>query len=124
MIKRFDECDRMSQIIVFDKYFKTAGQVAFEPSGDIKKQTKEALAELDALFEKIGANKGDLIQIQIWLANMQDFDAMNEIYDAWIKNYPKPVRACVGSALAEGLFGRNSSFWKAKRELKILSSKF
>ncbi|EAJ1291311.1 RidA family protein, partial [Campylobacter jejuni] len=23
MIKRFDECDRMSQIIVFDKYFKT-----------------------------------------------------------------------------------------------------
>lgn len=28
MIKRFDECDRMSQIIVFDKYFKTAGQVA------------------------------------------------------------------------------------------------
>ncbi len=24
MIKRFDECDRMSQIIVFDKYFKTA----------------------------------------------------------------------------------------------------
>lgn len=46
MIKRFDECDRMSQIIVFDKYFKTAGQVAFEPSGDIKKQTKEALAEL------------------------------------------------------------------------------
>ncbi|EOY2934448.1 RidA family protein, partial [Campylobacter jejuni] len=27
MIKRFDECDRMSQIIVFDKYFKTAGQV-------------------------------------------------------------------------------------------------
>ncbi len=79
MIKRFDECDRMSQIIVFDKYFKTAGQVAFEPSGDIKKQTKEALAELDTLFEKIGACKGDLIQIQIWLANMQDFDAMNEI---------------------------------------------
>ena len=51
MIKRFDECDRMSQIIVFDKYFKTAGQVAFEPSGDIKKQTTEVLAELDALFE-------------------------------------------------------------------------
>lgn len=34
MIKRFDECDRMSQIIVFDKYVKTAGQVAFKPSGD------------------------------------------------------------------------------------------
>ncbi|EAL9347589.1 RidA family protein [Campylobacter jejuni] len=114
MIKRFDECDRMSQIIVFDKYFKTAGQVAFESSGDIKKQTKEALAELDALFEKIGANKGDLIQIQIWLANMQDFDAMNEIYDAWIKNYPKPVRACVGSALAEGYLVEIQAFGKLR----------
>lgn len=86
----------------------------FEPSGDIKKQTKEALAELDALFEKIGANKGDLIQIQIWLANMQDFDAMNEIYDAWIKNYPKPVRACVGSALAEGYLVEIQAFGKLR----------
>ncbi|EAJ7166662.1 RidA family protein [Campylobacter jejuni] len=83
MIKRFDECDRMSQIIVFDKYFKTAGQVAFEPSGDIKKQTKEALAELDALFEKIGASKGDLIQIQIWLANMQDFCRRKNKISIW-----------------------------------------
>ncbi|ECT4085470.1 TPA: RidA family protein [Campylobacter jejuni] len=106
MIKRFDECDRMSQIIVFDKYFKTAGQVAFEPSGDIKKQTKEALAELDALFEKIG--EGDLIQIQIWLAKM------NEIYDAWIKNYPKSVRACVGSALAEGYLVEIQAFGKLR----------
>ncbi|EDP3733581.1 RidA family protein [Campylobacter jejuni] len=105
MIKRFDECDRMSQIIVFDKYFKTAGQVAFEPSGDIKKQTKEALAELDTLFEKIGACKGDLIQIQIWLANMQDFDAMN---------YPKPIRACVGSALAEGYLVEIQAFGKLR----------
>lgn len=83
-------------------------------AGDIKKQTKEALAELDALFEKIGANKGDLIQIQIWLANMQDFDAMNEIYDAWIKNYPKPVRACVGSALAEGYLVEIQAFGKLR----------
>lgn len=86
----------------------------FEPSGDIKKQTKEALAELDALFEKIGASKGDLIQIQILLANMQDFDAMNEIYDAWIKNYPKPVRACVGSALAEGYLVEIQAFGKLR----------
>ncbi|EAH9466220.1 RidA family protein [Campylobacter jejuni] len=86
----------------------------FEPSGDIKKQTKEALAELDALFEKIGASKGDLIQIQIWLANMQDFDATNEIYDAWIKNYPKPVRACVGSALAEGYLVEIQAFGKLR----------
>lgn len=46
MIKRFDECDRMSQIIVFDKYFKTAGQVAFEPSGDIKNKLKKRLQNL------------------------------------------------------------------------------
>lgn len=42
------ECRKLLFLI---NNFKTAGQVAFEPSGDIKKQTKEVLAELDALFE-------------------------------------------------------------------------
>ncbi|EOZ7212796.1 Rid family hydrolase, partial [Campylobacter jejuni] len=50
----------------------------------------------------------------IWLANMQDFDAMNETYDAWIKNYPKPVRACVGSALAEGYLVEIQAFGKLR----------
>lgn len=45
---------------------------------------------------------------------MKDFDAMNEIYDAWIKNYPKPVRVCVGSALAEGYLVEIQAFGKLR----------
>lgn len=79
----------------------------------LKNKPKKCLQNL-MLYLKIGASKGDLIQIQIWLANMQDFDAMNEIYDAWIKNYPKPVRACVGSALAEGYLVEIQAFGKLR----------
>ncbi|MGH2327116.1 RidA family protein [Campylobacter taeniopygiae] len=112
MIKRYDECQRMSQIVVYDGYFKTAGQVAFNPKGDIKKQTQEALQEIELLIKKIGANKNSLIQIQIWLANIDDFEAMNEIYDEWIKDYAKPVRACVQSILAEGYLIEIQAFGK------------
>lgn len=53
MIKRFDECDRMSQIIVFDKYFKTAGQVAFEPLAEIlKNKPKKHLQNLMLCLKK------------------------------------------------------------------------
>ncbi|MBZ7932681.1 RidA family protein [Campylobacter sp. RM10543] len=93
-------------------YFTTAGQVAFDPKGDIKKQTKEALEEIELLLKKIGADKNSLMQIQIWLSNMEDFEAMNEIYDEWIKEYAKPVRACVQSILAESYLIEIQAFGK------------
>ena len=84
MIKRFDECDRILINILKpqDKWLLNLAEI-------LKNKPKKCLQNL-MLYLKIGASKGDLIQIQIqiWLANMQDFDAMNEIYDAWIKNYP------------------------------------
>lgn len=87
MIKHFDECDRMSQIIVFDNILRLQDKWLLNLAEILKNKPKKCLQNL-MLYLKIGASKGDLIQIQIWLANMQDFDAMNEIYDAWIKNYP------------------------------------
>ncbi|CAN7598401.1 Rid family hydrolase [Aminobacter sp. LjRoot7] len=36
----------------------------------------------------------------IWISDTRDFDAMNEVYDAWVAQGFQPVRACVESALA------------------------
>ncbi len=103
MIKRFDECDRILINILKpqDKWLLNLAEI-------LKNKPKKCLQNL-MLYLKIGASKGDLIQIQIWLANMQDFDAMNEIYDAWIKNYPM-----VGSALAEGYLVEIQAFGKLR----------
>ncbi|MNG33341.1 putative aminoacrylate peracid reductase RutC [compost metagenome] len=40
------------------------------------------------------------MRVQIWLADMRDFAAMNEVYDAWVGGELQPARACVGSQLA------------------------
>lgn len=102
MIKRYEQCDRMSQIIVHNNIFETAGQVGLDPNSNIKVQTKDALNEIDRLLKLINVNKSNITRIQIWLSNINDFDDMNEIYDDWIKDYSKPVRACVESKIAQG----------------------
>ncbi len=52
MIKRFDECDRMSQIIVFDKYFKTAGQGVLNLAEILKNKPKKHLQNLMLCLKK------------------------------------------------------------------------
>ena len=91
----------MSQIVVSGDFFETAGQVSL--ADGIKAQTKEALAQIDELLRLINADKSQLTRIQIWLSDMKaDFAAMNEIYDEWIKDVPKPVRVCVGAGFLDG----------------------
>ena len=101
MIKRFDEDHRMAQLVTAGDFFETAGQVSL--ANGICNQTRECLAQIDALLAKINADKTNITRIQIWLADMSaDFAAMNEVYDAWIKDFPKPARVCVGAGFLDG----------------------
>jgi enamine deaminase RidA (YjgF/YER057c/UK114 family) len=42
--------------------------------------------------------------VQIWLAHIDDFEAMNAVYDAWVDRANPPVRACVEARLAGSEF--------------------
>lgn len=102
-MKRFLEDERMSQVVLHDNgFFETAGQVCEDTKQDIKTQTKQSLDNIDEVLKSIGATKANISRIQIWLNDMSDFEAMNEVYDEWVKDIPKPVRACVGATLVEG----------------------
>ncbi|AUA33500.1 MULTISPECIES: RidA family protein [Pseudomonas] len=101
-IQRFGVGKRASQLVVAGDRFDTAGLVALVPEGsNIVEQTRCVLNQLESLLAKIGANKINLARIQIWLADMADFEEMNSVYDNWVGLNP-PVRACVGSQLASG----------------------
>lgn len=102
MIKRYEENHLMSQIICYQKCFETAGQIAKNPKADIQAQTRQALDSIDFLLEKIGVEKSNLTRIQMWMADISQFDLMNAIYQKWLEGYPKPVRACVQSGLIAG----------------------
>ena len=96
---------RMSQAVVHGDTVYTAGQVALKAPGESPaRQTEAILAAIDDLLEQAGTDKSKLLSASIWLADMNDFAAMNEIWDAWIVAGNTPARACVESRLAAPQF--------------------
>nr|WP_206376142.1 RidA family protein [Sneathiella chungangensis] len=89
----------MSQAVKHNQTIYLAGQVG-SPKGTIKEQTKEALEKVEKLLAAAGSEKSKILQATIWLASMNDFDAMNEVYDAWIDPNNPPARACGEAKLA------------------------
>ena len=104
-IERIDSGPRMSQVVVVGDLVFTAGQVAHGNAGrDVGSQTREILEGIDALLAKAGSDKSKVVSVNIWLAAIGDFDAMNVVYDAWVDKANPPVRACVEARLAGSEF--------------------
>jgi enamine deaminase RidA (YjgF/YER057c/UK114 family) len=78
-----------------------AGLVADDSSGDIKSQTTQVLAKIDRFLEQAGTDKSHITHVYVWLPNIDDFDAMNSVYDAWVARGHEPARACVEAKLAD-----------------------
>ncbi len=93
--------ENMHQLVIANGLVFSAGQVANDLSGDIKKQTAEVLAKVDALLMEAGTSRDKLIDTLVWLSDISDFEAMNEVWKEWLGNNNQPVRACVGAKLAD-----------------------
>lgn len=103
MINRMKTNARMSQIVTFPmdgEMVILAGQVADDRSADVAGQTRDVLAKIDALLAEAGASKESVVSASIWLKNIDDFDAMNSVWDGWVADGKAPARACVEAALA------------------------
>lgn len=100
MIKRFDVGARLSEMAVHQGVAYLAGQVPNNESLDIRGQTAEVLAAIDALLERAGSDKSRILMAQIYLADLADFDGMNEVWDAWVAPGSAPPRATVEARLA------------------------
>jgi enamine deaminase RidA (YjgF/YER057c/UK114 family) len=64
-------------------------------------QAREVLAQLEATLLKAGSTKERLLMCTIYLADMTDRSAFNEVWDDWLVPGTAPVRACVQVGLAE-----------------------
>ena len=100
-IQRFDVGPRMSEMAVHDGVAYLAGQVAADASLDIRGQTRQVLAAIDALLERAGSDKSKILRAQIFLADLADFAAMNAVWEAWVVAGQTPPRATVQAALAK-----------------------
>ncbi|MFK8331769.1 RidA family protein [Pseudomonas sp. BJa5] len=95
---------RYSLCVICEGRIETAGIVARDPEQGIGAQTRDVLQQLDDILAMALVDKSRLTRVQIWLADMADFEVMNEVYDAWVDRANPPVRACVGAALADSRY--------------------
>ena len=80
-----------------------SGQVGHDPAtgrlaeGGVAAQTEQALRNLAAVLEAAGRTLDDVVRVGVYLADMGDFAAMNEVYARWFEK-PYPARTTIGVA--------------------------
>ena len=99
-IKRINVGKRMSDVAVHNGVVYLAGHVADDTSKDVKGQTAQVLATIDRLLADAGSDKTRMLQVQIFLSDIANFPAMNEVWDAWVPQGHTPPRATIESRLA------------------------
>jgi len=98
VIKRFDVEGRFSDAIGFDNLVFISGQLG--EGKDIREQTINALAAVDAALSKAKSSKDRILECTIWLKDIErDYSEMNKVYDDWIAKDKPPTRACIEAKL-------------------------
>ncbi|WPE24337.1 RidA family protein [Shinella zoogloeoides] len=97
MIKRIQPGRRICQAVVANGTVTTSGITG--TGTDAEAQTRDILAQVDALLAEAGTNKSNLISATVWLRDVADFDAMNRAWDAWVDPANVPVRATIEARL-------------------------
>ena len=103
-ITRFHVGARLSETAVHNGTIYLAGQVPDDTSKDIRGQTAEVLAMVDRLLAEAGSDKSRILMTQIFLTDIADITAMNEVWDAWVPAGHTPPRATVQAQLANAAY--------------------
>ncbi len=104
-LKRIQVGDRNSKVVIHGDTVYLSGQVAHEAPGEsAAAQTRAILSRIDTLLSEAGTDKSKLISATIWLSDINTFDEMNEVWDAWVTPGETPARACVESKLGAPQF--------------------
>lgn len=89
-----------SQAIQVGNTIYCSGQIGIDPetgdlvSGNVGAETRQALDNIESVLKAAGASMDDVVQAQVFLSDLDDYDAMNEIYSSYFEDAP-PARAAV-----------------------------
>ncbi len=93
-----------SQAIVADGFVFVAGQACVNPRtnefeyGDIQSETRQTLKNIRAILEAAGSSLKEVVRVGVFLADLNDFAAMNEVYKQYFPE-DQPARTTVGVQL-------------------------
>ena len=89
-----------SQAVVAGGFVYAAGQLALDPHtgqlvpGDVRIQTKRVMENIKAILERAGSSLANVVKTTVFLRDLNDFGAMNEIYGSYFQEDP-PARSTV-----------------------------
>ena len=97
-----------SQAIEVNGFVYASGQLPIDPAtgafpeGGVQEQTSQSLLNVKAILEEAGLTLANVVKTTVYLADMGDFAAMNEIYSQFFSQ-PFPARSAVAvKALPKG----------------------
>jgi 2-iminobutanoate/2-iminopropanoate deaminase len=92
-----------SQAILSDNLLFVSGQIPIVPAtgqmltGDIQQQTKQVMANIQAILKEAGMDLSDIVKTSIFLSDLNNFDKVNETYAEYFIEAP-PARECIQAA--------------------------
>jgi len=95
-----------SPAIVADGFVFVAGQGPVNPQtnelelGDIRSETRRTLQNIQTILKAAGSSLADVVRVGVFLADMDDFAAMNDVYREFFPEAP-PARTTVGAQLPQ-----------------------
>lgn len=112
-IQRFGGNQRLSEAVIAGGLVFLAGQVPSNVQADMRGQTANVLTQIDQLLQECGTDKSKLVDALIFLPDLNDYAALNDVWDAWVPEGCAPSRACIQAALA-------NPEWKV--EIKVVAA--
>lgn len=97
-----------SQAVKVGDLLFTAGQIPLDPAtgkmieGDITAQAERVMENLKAVLEAAGSSMDNVVKTTVFLADLGDYAAMNEVYGRYVQNSPPARSAFQVAALPLG----------------------
>ena len=98
MIERIHTGERSSKIVKHNGVVYLTGQVSGGET--IQEQVRGCLQKVETLLAQAGSSKEQMLRVTIWLADMSDFQGLNEVWNEWVPAGHAPARACGQAKLA------------------------
>ena len=90
-----------SQAVAIDGWLYVAGQVPIDPAtgnwvkGDIAAQTERVLQNVQAILAAAGGGLQDVVKTTVYMADLEEFVAMNDVYARYFNDACPPARATI-----------------------------
>ncbi|HEY2411388.1 MAG TPA: RidA family protein [Pirellulaceae bacterium] len=101
-ITRIGESRRWSDVVIHAGVARWV-EVAEDATADARGQIAQVLRQIEATLVQIGSERTRLLEVLIFLADLDDAAVLNELWDQWVPEKHPPIRACVQAGLGAGL---------------------